>query len=85
MRELRNLLERAAILSEGGLMAEYGRIVPEGTSVRLVLRGIGEVDGRVAWCTDGRLGIALDQPIDPLKARKPVGGRRAIPAAAARR
>lgn len=61
-------------LSEGGLMAEVARMVPVGTEVMLDVRGVGEVTGRVAWCTEGRVGIALDSRIDPKKARKPVGG-----------
>lgn len=60
-------------LSAGGLMAELGRTVPVGTAATLQLRGIGEVFGRVAWCAEGRVGIALDTPIDPKLARKPVG------------
>ena len=60
-------------LSAGGLMAELGRPAAVGTAVTLTLRGIGEVTGRVAWFTEGRAGIALDQPIDPKRARKPVG------------
>lgn len=61
-------------LSAGGMMAELGRTVAVGCVVWLQLRGVGEVTGRVAWCTEGRLGIALDAPIDPKQARKPVGG-----------
>lgn len=64
---------RVRNLSEGGLMAEYDRAVEPGTPVTLELRGLGELDGRVAWCTRGRLGIAFEQPIDPARARKPVG------------
>lgn len=64
---------RVRNLSEGGLMVELDRIVAAGTVVHLDLRGIGDIRGAVAWCTEGRLGIALDMPIDPKKARKPVG------------
>ena len=60
-------------LSTGGLMAELGRVVPVGTAATLQMRGIGEVTGRIAWCAEGRVGIALDAPIDPKRARKPVG------------
>jgi hypothetical protein len=60
-------------LSAGGLMAEVGRDVPVGTVATLELRGIGPVTGRVAWSEEGRIGVALDRPIDPKKARKPVG------------
>jgi hypothetical protein len=64
---------RVRNLSEGGLMVELDRIVAVGTVVHLELRGIGDIRGAVAWCTEGRLGIALDGTIDPKKARKPVG------------
>ena len=60
-------------LSAGGMMAELGRVVPIGSGTTLQVRGIGEVTGRVAWCAEGRIGIALDAPIDPKRARKPVG------------
>lgn len=71
---------RVRNLSEGGLMVELDRMVEVGTAVRLDLRGIGEISGKVAWGTEGRLGIALDAPIDPKKARKPVGGAKtAVP------
>lgn len=61
-------------LSAGGLMAEIGRVVPIGTPVEMEIRGIGAITGRVAWCAERRIGIALDEPIDPRQARVPVGG-----------
>lgn len=64
---------RVRNLSEGGLMAELDRAVAPGTAVTLELRGLGTITGAVAWCAHGRLGIALDHPIDPARARKPVG------------
>ncbi|WP_033919973.1 PilZ domain-containing protein [Sphingomonas sp. 37zxx] len=60
-------------LSAGGLMAEYPIALASGTPVDIDVRGIGWVGGKVAWATDGRLGIAFDSPIDPKLARKPVG------------
>lgn len=60
-------------LSEGGLMAEVPKILDVGTEVTLDIRGIGEVAGKVAWFAEGRAGVALDHPIDPSRARKPVG------------
>ncbi len=64
---------RVRNLSEGGLMVEIERPVDDHTPVTLSLRGIGEVSGKVAWCAEGRIGIAFDRPIDPMLARKPVG------------
>ena len=67
---------RVRNLSEGGLMVEFDRAVQQGAAVALEMRGLGELTGTVAWCTHGRVGIALDRPIDPKRARKPVGAGR---------
>lgn len=68
---------RVRNLSAGGLMAEYPAPIATGTRIEIELRGIGLVGGQIAWATDGRIGIAFDQAIDPMLARKPVGaGRR---------
>lgn len=64
---------RVRNLSAGGLMAEVAMPLPTGTAVEINLRGIGDVTGTVVWSMEGRVGIALDQTIDPMKARKPVG------------
>lgn len=64
---------RVRNLSSGGLMAEFaGPIVP-GSPVEIEVRGVGWVSGRIAWATDGRVGVAFNSEIDPLLARKPVG------------
>ena len=70
---------RVRNLSEGGMMAEFDRVVPSGTPVTIAVRGVGEVPGRVAWCAEGRAGISFDVPIDPKLARKPVGGGATTP------
>ena len=67
---------RVRNLSAGGLMIELPRDVPVDTPVEIEVRGIGWVSGRIAWNTVGRAGIAFDAPIDPMRARKPVGTRR---------
>ncbi|MES2338637.1 MAG: PilZ domain-containing protein [Pseudomonadota bacterium] len=59
-------------LSPGGLMAEYAGAARIGDAAQVDVRGIGWIEGRVAWVAAGRLGIAFDAPIDPLLARKPV-------------
>jgi hypothetical protein len=64
---------RVRNLSAGGLMAEYMIALASGTRVSIDVRGIGWVAGRVAWAAEGRIGISFDEPIDPLRARKPVG------------
>ncbi|WP_375394116.1 PilZ domain-containing protein [uncultured Sphingomonas sp.] len=60
-------------LSEGGLMAELPRVVNPDTPVKIDLRGIPDLTGKVAWCAEGRMGIVFDRKIDPQLARKPVG------------
>ncbi|MDQ2878091.1 MAG: PilZ domain-containing protein, partial [Pseudomonadota bacterium] len=76
---------RVRNLSAGGLMVEYPHPVEQGTLVEVDVRGIGPVDGRVAWFTAGRLGIAFDKPIDPRQARKPVSGAHTPPATSSTR
>lgn len=64
---------RVRNLSHGGLMAEYTGAIVGGSPIEVDVRGVGWVPGRVAWVTDGRIGIAFDTEIDPMSARKPVG------------
>jgi len=64
---------RVRNLSSGGLMAEYAGLLQSGTPVEIEVRGVGWVKGRIAWATDGRVGVAFDIEIDPMLARKPVG------------
>ncbi|HWK36023.1 PilZ domain-containing protein [Sphingomonas sp.] len=70
---------RVRNLSSGGLMAEYAGLVNVGDVVEIEVRGLGWVRGRIAWATDGRIGMAFDKAIDPKAARKPVGtGRKNV-------
>ena len=64
---------RVRNLSSGGLMAEYAQPITNGTPVDVDVRGVGWVTGRIAWAAEGRVGVAFDQEIDPMLARKPVG------------
>ena len=64
-------------LSAGGLMAEFATPLDRDTPVEVEVRGIGWIPGLVAWYAEGRAGVAFLNPIDPQKARKPVGGARA--------
>ncbi len=63
-------------LSAGGLMAEFETPLDRDTPVQVEVRGLGWIAGRVAWFTQGRTGIAFDKPVDPQRARKPVGPQR---------
>lgn len=64
---------RVRNLSSGGMMAEYAAPIDRGTVVQVEVRGVGWVSGKIAWATDGRVGVAFDSDIDPMLARKPVG------------
>jgi hypothetical protein len=70
---------RVRNLSSGGLMAEYTRPIERDTEVQIEVRGVGWVKGRIAWAAEGRVGVAFDIEIDPLRARKPVGPGRSAP------
>jgi hypothetical protein len=63
---------RVRNLSETGLMADCDGGFHDGDRLRVQLRGIGEVSGRVSWVRGDRIGLVFDQPIDPQAARKPV-------------
>ena len=60
-------------LSAGGLMAEVPAGPVRGERVEVNLYSLGWVSGHIAWVSDGRVGIAFDNPINPKDARKPVG------------
>lgn len=64
---------RVRNLSTGGLMAELPQPLLPDQPIEIEVRGIGWIRGRIAWQTEGRAGIAFDSPIDPQRARKPVG------------
>ncbi|CAN5322593.1 hypothetical protein BH09PSE4_BH09PSE4_22170 [soil metagenome] len=64
---------RVRNLSAGGLMAEYTAPIQIGTPIDVEVRGVGWVAGRIAWVAEGRIGVAFEQQIDPMLARKPVG------------
>ena len=68
---------RVRNLSAVGLMADYEREAELGEPVIVTLRGIGKIPGMVAWVRKGRIGIAFDEDVDPLLARKPVSGQAA--------
>ncbi len=70
---------RVRNISEGGLMAELPVSAEIGSPVALELRGVGPISGRIAWCTQGRVGVAFDRPIDPKMVRKPGGGGASTP------
>ncbi|HZU65146.1 MAG TPA: PilZ domain-containing protein [Novosphingobium sp.] len=56
-------------LSASGLMAEGDIDIQRGTAVQIELRNLGWVNGLVAWVQGNRLGVALEQEIDPKSVR----------------
>lgn len=70
---------RVRNLSSGGMMAEYAQPIAQGTLVDVDVRGVGWIAGRIAWAAEGRVGVAFDQEIDPMLARKPVGQGKSTP------
>lgn len=64
---------RVRNLSAGGLMIELADDIEPDTPVEIEVRGLGRISGKIAWRAVGRAGIAFDKPVDPKKARKPVG------------
>lgn len=64
---------RVRNLSSVGMMADHNDRCLPGDQVTVVIRGIGAVDGKVAWVKNGRVGVSFDVEVDPKQARKPVG------------
>lgn len=62
---------RVRNLSEGGMMIDGHVKLVRDTAVIVELRGIGEIEGRVAWTEAGRAGVAFAVEIDPKLARAP--------------
>ena len=60
-------------LSSGGLMADGVPELATGAEIWVSVRGIGKVAGKVAWKTAERIGVSFHNPVDPQRARKPVG------------
>lgn len=60
---------RVRNISPGGMMVDYAGKAAIGTGLTVEIKGVGAVDGKVAWVAGGRLGIAFDTEIDPQLAR----------------
>ena len=70
----RSVEVRVRNLSAGGLMAELPQAVAPDSAVEVELPAHGWVRGRVAWQTEGRAGIAFDEPVDPQAVMEPSAG-----------
>ena len=66
-------------LSAGGVMVELPEPIDLDTAVEIDVRGIGWISGKIAWTAVDRAGIAFDKSVDPLRARKRVGGGETTP------
>lgn len=64
---------RVRNLSSVGMMADHNDRCLPGDQVTVEIRGIGAVNGKVAWVKNGRVGVSFDVEVDPKQARKPVG------------
>lgn len=60
---------RVRNLSPGGMMIDAPNEMLPGTQLVADMRGVGSVNGRIAWHSQGRAGVAFDTDIDPRLAR----------------
>lgn len=59
-------------LSATGMMAVSQAEYEVGSLVEVGMRGIGFISGEIVWVRDGAMGITFAQPVDPMRARRPV-------------
>lgn len=59
-------------VSAGGLLADTTINLDHGDTVRVDLRRVGKVPGRIVWAESGRFGVAFDATINPQLVRQPV-------------
>ena len=62
-------------VSAGGMLADTTMGLLHGDIVKVDLRNVGQVPGRVVWVQDGRFGVAFDVIIDPQAVRQPLNTR----------
>ena len=65
---------RVRNISATGLMVEMAWPQDQGDNVSVKLGELGWVAATVAWRRPPRFGLAFSVPIDPIAARRPVGG-----------
>lgn len=64
-------------VSAGGLLADTTMDLEHGDVVKVDLRRVGVVPGRVVWVQSGRFGVAFDVTINPQLVRQPVAVKKA--------
>ena len=70
---------RVRNLSAGGMMIDVTTDSVPGTTLVAEVRGIGEIEGRIAWSSPGRAGVAFNEEIDPRLARTGPGTKVDLP------
>lgn len=68
-------------VSAGGMLADTTMDLQLGDVVKVELRHVGSVPGRVVWTQAGRFGVAFDVTIDPQLVRQPVTVKKLSPIA----
>lgn len=58
------VVTRILDLSSGGIRIGASFPMQRGHKVRVVLKGVGEVPGKVAWAQRGEIGLQFDREID---------------------
>jgi PilZ domain len=61
---------RVRNISAGGIMIDSAVQRTIGSNVVVKIKNIGDVEGRVAWFTSGKMGINFKRSIDPQRARQ---------------
>lgn len=74
---------RVRNLSAGGLMAECHEALSIDDRIAIEVRNIGTVEGTIAWVRSPRFGVTFDRPVDPRRARQPLGAATTAPAMSA--
>ena len=67
---------RVRNISPGGIKIDCATALPGGTPVEVTLRGVGLVQGTVAWSAGGHVGIRFDRAIDPKLTMPQIGVRK---------
>ena len=73
------MITRVRNLSTGGMMIDAPFEMVPGTRLTVELRGVGLIEGRVAWASAGKAGVAFDEDIDPRLARTPPSAKSRVP------
>lgn len=55
---------RVRNISGGGMMAECRFRGAQGDRILISMRGLGELEGAVAWTWHNRIGVTFDEPVD---------------------